>query len=161
MGVSNTPWYSVWGGSCLEKQTGVSIPKSQQIFGGIVYWVTITSAVGALFAPVLILANPSNNVLNPNIVFMAIFEGQSPAEIWGYSVAGTFPGGHFYLNHMAQADSWAMIFIVIGCAFGLIGLIPAIIYQVAKEKDWFCAALGTVIAVLIFLSIIGILSIEG
>jgi len=131
------------------------------IFGSVVYWVTIASAVGALLTPVFILADPFNNVLNPNIVFRAIFDGLDPENIWEYSVGGTFLGAHFYLNYISKADSWAMIFIVIGCGFGLIGLVPAIVYQVVKEKDWFCAILGTTIAALIFLSIIGVLSIEG
>ena len=144
----------------MEKQNNVHIPQSQKMFGGIVYWVTIVSAIGALAVPILILASPANNILNPNLVFMAIFEGQSPEEIWSSSTVGTFPGGHFYLDHITQADSWAMLFIVTGCAFGLIGLIPAVIYQVVKEKDWFCAVLGTVIAALIFLSMIGVLRIE-
>jgi len=145
----------------MKEQTKLNIPKSQKIFGNTVYWVSIVAAIGGLFAPVLILADPSNNILNPNIIFSAIFGGQSPAEIWGYSEAGTFLGGHFYLSYMTKADSWAMMLIVVGCAFGLIGLVPAVIYQTFKEKDRFCAALGMIISLLIFLSIIGVLNIAG
>jgi len=141
----------------LEKQILSAIPKSQLIFGNTVYWLTIFVAVGAFFVPIFILAYPSNNMLNPNIVFGAIFAGASPAEIWSYSASGEFPGAHFYLSHITKADSWAMILTVIGCGFGLFGLVPAIIYQI-REKDWFCAVFCFVIAALIFLSVIGVLS---
>jgi len=145
----------------LEKQMLEAMPKSQRIFGNTVYWVAIFSAVGAFFAPVFILANPANNVLNPNIIFGAIFTGATPAEVWSHSITGGFPGTHFYLDYITKADSWAMIFVAIGCGFGLFGLVPAVYYQIKKEKDWFCAILGIIIAVLIVLSVIGLLRIEG
>ncbi|MCL2568262.1 MAG: hypothetical protein FWE12_02340 [Oscillospiraceae bacterium] len=147
--------------SDLEKQVLDAMPKSQKIFGNTVYWVAIWSAVGAFFVPVFILANPSNNVLNPNLIFGAIFAGASPTEVWSYSTTGGFPGAHFYLDHITKADSWAMLLIAIGCAFGLFGLIPAVIYQLRKEKDWFCATLGTIIIALIVLSVLGVLSVGG
>ena len=145
----------------LEKQVLDAIPKSQKIFGSTVYWITIVSALGAFFVPVFILADPANNILNPNRIFGAIFSGASPAEVWSYSVTGSFPGAHFYLHHITKADSWAMIFTAIGCGFGLFGLVPAIMYQIKKEKDWFCAILGSIISLLIFLSVIGVFSIHG
>lgn len=145
----------------LEKQIFDALPKSQKVFGNTVYWVTILSAVGAFFVPVFILANPANNVLNPNLIFGAIFAGASPEEVWSYSITGAFPGAHFYLDHITKADSWAMLFVVMGCGFGLFGLVPAVMYQIKKEKDWFCAILGIVLIVLIVLSVIGVLSIEG
>ena len=148
-------------GAGLKGQTMDWIPKSQKIFGNNVYWVAILLAVGAFFSPVFIFANPSNNVLNPNIVFGAIFSGASPAEVWSHSVSGVFPGAHFYIYYITKADSWAMILIAIGCGFGLFGLIPAVIYHIIKEKDWFCAALGAIIATLILLSVLGVFSING
>jgi len=133
-------------------------PKSQRIFGSVVYWTAIVSVVGALIIPAFILANPANNVLNPNTVFGAIFAGESPAEIWEYSISGEFPGAHYYLDYITKADSWAMIFIVIGCAAGFLGLVCAVFYQLLKEKDWFCVILGTMICALIFFSMAGIIS---
>ncbi|MCL2567955.1 MAG: hypothetical protein FWE12_00750 [Oscillospiraceae bacterium] len=147
--------------AALEQQTLDSIPKSQKIFGNTVYWVAIWSAIGAFFVPIFILLNPTNNILNPNTLFGAIFAGASPEEVWGYSVTGSFPGAHFYIDYITKADSWAMLLIAIGCGFGLFGLVPAVLYQVKREKDWFCAILGTIIAVLTLLSVVGILRIEG
>jgi len=136
-------------------------PKSQRIFGEIIYIVAIIVAISALFAPVFIMLNPSANALNPNVVFTAIFDGQSPDEIWGYSPEGEFLGWINALQNFSFADSWAMMVIVVGCAFGLFGLLPAVFYQAFKEKDRFCAVIGLVIITLICLSAIGILDIAG
>ena len=133
-------------------------PKSQWIFGSAVYWAGIISAVGALLVPVFILAAPANNVLNPNAIFDAIFAGAIPDEIWEHSISGDFPGAHYYLDYITRADSWAMLFIVLGCAAGIIGLIPAVVLQIFKEKDWFCAVLGVMIIGLILFSMVGILT---
>lgn len=135
------------------------MPKSQQMFGSIVYRVSILSTIGALIVPIFILARPENNVLNPNLVFEAIFRGASPEEIWGYTETGVFPGAHFYIEYIGKADSWAMLLITIGCAFALFGLVPAAIYQAVREKDWFCSILGFVIVGLIFSSMIGLINI--
>jgi len=144
-----------------EKQVTDRIPKSYKIYGNILYRVTVAVAVAALFVPVWILADPGNNVLNPNIIFSAIFEGASPEEVWAHSISGGFPGAHFYLEYITKADSWALLFANIGCGVGLFGLVPAAAYQAIKERDWFCAVLGAVLAALIFLSMIGVLSIAG
>ena len=100
-------------------------------------------------------------MLDPNLAFQAIFDGADPEEIWVDSAYGEFPGGHFYLKQITMPDGWAMILICISCAFGLFGLTPAVLYQATREKDWFCAILGTIIIALIFLSVIGVLSISG
>ena len=130
---------------------------SQKMFGSAIYWVSIFSTIGALVTPVFILARPANNVLNPNLVFDAIFRGASPKEIWEYTEAGVFPGAHYYIEYFNKADSLAMLLIVIGCSIVLFGLIPAIIHQVFVEKDWFCAFFGSLIVGLIILSMLGVI----
>ena len=142
----------------LEEQVIEKIPKSQKVFGSVVYWIAIFISVAAMFVPVFILADPAGNLLNPNLIFGAIFEGATPDEIWGYSVSGGFPGAHFYLEYITKADSWAMLLVAIGCGFALLGFIPAIIHHI-KEKDWFCVIFATLISAFILLSVTGTLSI--
>ena len=144
----------------LQEQIIVQIPKSQLLYANIVHWLTIASALAALFAPIFILSNANNNVLNPNKVIGVIFDGASPPEIWALSSEGAFPGAHYYFKYPMKADSWALFFINLGCAVGFFGLVPAILRQMIKEKDWFCAILGAILALLIFLSMTGILLIE-
>ena len=145
----------------LKKQAVNLLPESQKLFGRIVYLMGIFVGLGALLVPVLILANPSANVLNPNTVFGAIFAGETPAAIWGYTEAGVFPGPHFYLSNLGAMDSWAMMVIVVGCVYGLFGLIPAAGYQLTKEKDRMSALFGIAVAVLIVLSAVGVLRMGG
>ena len=135
------------------------IPSSQRYFGQVAYWISIISSILAFVVPFFILVAPQNNFLDPNMAFEALFNGKAPQEIWTHSVAGEFPGGHFYLQYLGMADSWAMLIIVFGSAFAVFGLIPTVICQVFKEKDLFCAILGSIIIALIVLSMAGMLSI--
>ena len=131
---------------------------SHRLFGDIPYWVVVACCAAAFVLPVWMLAMPGNNVLDPFMVFSKIFNGAAPDEIWAGSAAGRFPGAHFYTDHFGKADSLAMLFVNIGCGYGLFGLAPAAIYQLAKEKDWFCAVLGAILSVLILLSALGALT---
>ena len=141
-----------------ETQDTKKHPKSVKVFGNVMYWIAFICGTLALFLPIWILAQPENNVLNPHIIFEAIFNGATLDEIWSHSVTGAFPGAHFSFTYITKADSWASLFINLICGVGLLGLIPAMVYQI-KEKDWFCLVLSFIIATLIFLSMIGLLSI--
>jgi hypothetical protein len=133
--------------------------KSHYIYANTVHVITIISALMSLFIPIAILAFPGADILNPNKIFGAIFSGASPQQIWSMSSTGSYPGAHFYLKHILSPDAWAMIGINLGCSVGLWGLIPAIIYQTVKEKDWLEIITGTLLALLILFSLLGILSI--
>jgi hypothetical protein len=145
----------------LQNQAEGEIPKSVKIYANITHWITIVSAMAALFIPVFILSNPGENILNPNVIFGAIFEGASPAKIWELAKTGTFPGAHFYFQYPFSTDGWAMAFMNLGCGVGFFALVPAVLYQALKERDWFCAFSGAFLALLIFLSMTGIVSIAG
>lgn len=141
----------------LRREVQASIPLSHRVYGNIVHWLTILSAIMALFAPIFILVSPSNNILNPNIIFGQIFSGANLETIWAGSALGGLPIGHYYLQNLGAADSWGMIAIAIGCSVGLWGLIPAIVIQIVKERDWLYAVLGTALLALIAFAMFGIL----
>lgn len=134
----------------------ISIPTSERAYANIIHIVTLAVSIAALFVPIFVLANPSNNVLDPNMIFGKIFEGATPGQIWAASSTGAFPGTHFYLNHILKADSWAMLTVNIGCAVGLFGVVPAVLIQIFKERDWFKALLGTAMAALIICALTGV-----
>jgi hypothetical protein len=115
----------------------------------------------SLFAPIAILLFPEANILNPNKIFGAIFSGANPQEIWKMSSTGSFPGAHFYLRHLSAPDAWAMIGINLGCSVGLCGLVPALAYQLAKERDWLEIIAGILLALLILFALMGILNIPS
>jgi hypothetical protein len=141
----------------LEK----TIPFSNLVFGNIVYWLAILSAVIALMAPVFMLVDPYNNILNPSVTFGLVLDGAAPAEIWSLSQTGSFPGAHFYFDFIAKADSWAMLAVSLSCSISLWGLIPAIFLQLLKEKNYFNAITGALLALLIFLSMMGVFASAG
>jgi hypothetical protein len=143
-----------------KREPELVLAKSHAVYAQTVHVVTIASALMSLFAPLLILGF-SGNVLNPNRIFAAIFSGAAPAEIWGMSSTGTFPGAHFYLRHPGAPDAWAMFAVNLGCSAGLWGLLPAVALQFFKEKNYFEAAAGLLLALLIFFSMAGILTLKG
>jgi hypothetical protein len=138
-----------------------ALVKSHYIYAQTVHVITIISAVMSLFIPIFILNFSEANVLNPNRIFTAIFSGAKPEAIWAMSSGGSFPGAHFYLTHPFSPDAWAILGINLGCSVGLWGLIPAIGYQLFKEKDYLDALGGILLALLIFLSMTGLLALRG
>lgn len=134
----------------------IELPLSERTYASIVHWITIISSVLALFAPLLIMINPSANVLNPNKIFQAIFNGGDTNAIWALAEGGKFPGAHYYLTNMNWSDSWAEIAIALGCSVGLWAMIPTVAIEFFKEKNWKWAALGIVFIALIVLSMLGV-----
>jgi uncharacterized membrane protein YfcA len=144
----------------ISQQTKIpklSIPKSHMLYANIIHWVTIIVSIAALFIPVFVLVNPSNNVLNPNIIFGEIFKGATPEGAWALAENGVFPGTHFYLDYITKTDSWAMLNVNIGCMVGLLAVVPAVLVQIFKEKNILEACLGTAMAALIISAMAGIL----
>lgn len=133
------------------------LPTSVRLYANIVHWTMLFVSVGALFLPVFVLANPANNLLNPNTIFGAVFRGASPNEIWGTSAFGTFPGLNAVFQSLVKTDSWAMLIVSLGCAVGLIAVIPAVMIQIVKEKERMNVVLGTAMIVLIVCAMIGVI----
>lgn len=136
--------------------------KGQMAYGQVVHWVTIVSCLIVLVAPVLILLFPQRNILNPNLVFGAIFEGKRSAEIW--AAAGLpFKIGEFwplFFGNIFTPDGFAMLGVVLGCSVTAWALLPAIgIYL--KKKDYFYACVMGFIFALIFLAMSGLINMAG
>lgn len=138
----------------------IKIPESHLIFAGIVHWLTIVSCLIALVAPVFILLFPENNVLNPNLVFGAIFSGATPAEIWKMSPTGSFPGAHFYLTNFFTGDGFAHFGVALGCSVGLWALLPAMFVMQKREKDYMYFFICSLLVILILLAMTGLLNVQ-
>ena len=114
------------------------IDKSQLYFGNVVHWITISSCLIVLIAPVFILLFPDRNILNPTLIFNAIFEGKRSAEIW--EAAGVpFKSGDYWKlfgESFFTPDGFATLGIVLGCSVAFWGLIPAV-WQFFKRKEFF------------------------
>jgi hypothetical protein len=99
-----------------------------------------------MVGPVISVASPDKNVLNPYKLFNAIFEGKDAQTVWR-EVGGEFPGGHFYLKHFTYGDGFTQ--------FALWALI-AVAFAYASDKIYLYVALAVWVAALVALSMIGI-----
>ena len=132
------------------------MPRAQIIYGSIVYWITILSCLLCMVGPVISVASPDNNVLNPYKLFSAIFEGKDAQTVW-QEVGGEFPGGHFYLKNLTYGDGFTQLGLALGCSVALWALIVVAIAY-AREKIYLYAILSLWVAGLVALSMIGIVA---
>ena len=132
------------------------IPKSQFYYGAVYRWVIIGSCLISLIAPVFILIFPHSNQLNPNLVFNAIFEGKTPAEIW--EAAGViYQSGDFwkrFFGNFFTPDGIASVGVLLGCSVTFWALIPAI-WQFMKKKEYFYVGVSLFIMALIAFAMSG------
>ena len=130
------------------------MPRAQTIYGAIVYWVTIISCLICMVGPVISVAFPEKNVLNPYKLFNAIFEGKNAQTVW-QEVGGEFPGGHFYLKNLTFGDGFTQFGLALGCSVALWALIAAAIAY-ASDKIYIYVVLSLWVTALVALSMIGI-----
>ena len=138
------------------------IDKSQVYYGKVIHWITIAACLITLFAPIFILLLPHRNLLNPSLIFDAIFEGKKPAEIW--TAAGvSFKSGGFwklFLGSLLTPDGFAAIGLVLGCSVTLWALIPAV-WQFFKKKEYFYVCVSLFVMALITLAMSGLVNMAG
>jgi hypothetical protein len=130
------------------------MPRAQTAYGAIVYWVTIISCIICMIGPVISVASPDNNVLNPYKLFNAIFEGKDAQTVW-QEVGGEFPGGHFYFKNFTSGDGFTQFGLALGCSVALWALIAAA-FAYASDRIYLYVILALWVAMLVSLSMIGI-----
>ena len=133
-----------------------TMPRAQIIYGEIVYWITILSAIICMIGPLISMIDIDNNVLNPHYLFASIFEGQDAATIWK-EVGGGFPGGHFYLSKFTYGDGFTQFGLALGCSVALWGLIAGAI-SYFTEKIYLYVILSLWVSFLVFISMVGLAS---
>ncbi|MGD8343084.1 MAG: hypothetical protein PVH53_05795 [Desulfobacterales bacterium] len=138
----------------MSAQETPKMPRAQTIYGAIVYWITIISCIICMVGPVISVASPDKNVLNPYKLFNAIFQGKDAQTVW-QEVGGEFPGGHFYLSHFTHGDGFTQFGLALGCSVALWALI-AVAFAYASDKIYLYFFLALWVAALVALSMIGI-----
>ena len=135
------------------------IPFSQLVFGESVYWLCVIAAIVCMIGPIIAMLSVDGNVMNPHYFFASIFKGNTANAVWE-EVAGGFPGGHFWLDNIAAGDGFTQLGLVIGCGSALPALmVTAIVYLKKKERSYIWALFSLGIAVLIAISILGIVNV--
>ena len=132
------------------------MPRAQTVYGAIVYWVTIISCLICTVGPVISVASPDNNILNPYKLFNAIFQGKDAKTVW-QEVGGGFPGGHFYLKYFTYGDGFTQFGLALGCSVALWALIASA-FAYASDKIYLYVWLSLWVAAMVALSMIGILA---
>ncbi len=130
------------------------MPRAQTVYGAIVYWITILSCIICMIGPVISVASPDNNVLNPYKLFNAIFEGKDAQTVWK-EVGGEFPGGHFYLRNFSYGDGFTQFGLALGCSVALYALIASAVAY-ASDKIYLYVGLSIWVAAMVALSMVGI-----
>ena len=130
------------------------MPRAQTTYGAIVYWITILSCILCTIGPVISVANPDNNVLNPYKLFNAIFEGKDAQTVWK-EVGGEFPGGHFYLTKFTYGDGFTQFGLALGCSVALWALIATAVAY-ASDKIYLYTILSIWVSIMVALSMVGI-----
>ena len=138
----------------MSAQETPKMPRAQTVYGAIVYWITIISCLICMVGPVISVAAPENNVLDPFKLFTAIFEGKDAATVW-QEVGGEFPGGHFYLKNFTYGDGFTQFGLALGCSVALWALIAAAVAY-AADKIYLYVGLSLWVAAMVALSMVGI-----
>jgi len=131
-----------------------TMPRAQTVYGEIIYWLAILAAIICMIGPVIAMYSVEDNVLNPHYLFASIFDGKDSQTIWE-EVGGGFPGGHFYLDHFTSGDGFTQFGLALGCSCAIWGLLAAA-FCYLRDKNYLYMFLGLWVALLIFLSMIGI-----
>jgi len=135
------------------------IPFSQLVFGQSVYWLCVIAAIVCMIGPIIAMLSVDGNVMNPHYLFASIFKGNTANAVWE-EVAGEFPGGHFWLDNIGVGDGFTQLGLVIGCGSALPALMAtAIVYLKKKERSYIWVLFSLGIAVLIAISILGIVNV--
>jgi hypothetical protein len=65
-----------------DSDTGCTrIFRAQVIYGNVTYWVCVAATLLCTVGPVICIANPENNTMNPHLLFQSIWEGKTPDQI--------------------------------------------------------------------------------
>ncbi len=140
----------------MSAEEAPKMPRANTVYGSIVYWITIISCLICMVGPVISVAFPENNALNPYKLFNAIFEGKNAQQVW-QEVGGEYPGGHFYLKNLTYGDGFTQFGLALGCSVALWALIAtAIAYS--KDRIYLYAGLALWVAAMVALSMVGIVA---
>ena len=129
------------------------MPRASILYGEVVYWIVIASAMICAIGPVIAMYNVDHNVMNPHKLFQLIWEGKDAGEIWQEG-AGGFPGGHFYLNHFTKGDGITQFGIALGCASALPALLVAAFGGFLRERQWLWFFMSLWVAFMITFSMV-------
>jgi hypothetical protein len=134
------------------------VPDPQSVYGRIIFWLVLVAASINVIGPMMSITFPGNNMMNPQRVFSAIWQGNTPHDVW-QQAGGGFPGGHFWVRNLDTWDGLTQFGIVIGCAGAFLALLAtawAFLRVRPPAYGWALVAFGA--SSMVLLSAIGFLA---
>ena len=140
----------------MNNNQTTTVPKTNVLYGEIIYWITVVACIICMIGPVIAMANVDHNVLNPHFLYAAIFEGKDPHTVWE-EVGGGFPGGHFYFKNLTRGDGFTQLGLALGCSCAFWALLVST-FSFLREKAYLFIILSLFVAFMIFVSMTGIMN---
>ena len=140
----------------MNNNQTTTVPKTNVLYGEIIYWITVVACIICMIGPVIAMANVDHNVLNPHFLYAAIFEGKDPHPVWE-EVGGGFPGGHFYFKNLTRGDGFTQLGLALGCSCAFWALLVST-FSFLREKAYLFIILSLFVAFMIFVSMTGIMN---
>ncbi len=132
------------------------VPRAQYAYGTAVYWFCTISALICLLGLFMAMLNTGKNMLNPHLVFPAVWEGKNASDVWLHA-GGGFPGGHFYISNLSSGDGLTMFGIALGSTAALWGLLAAAAGYL-KDKSYGYAAISLFLSFVILFAMAGVVN---
>jgi hypothetical protein len=128
------------------------------VYGRTIFWLVIVAALINAIGPLMAMAYPDNNMLDPQRLFAAIWAGSSPDTVW-QTAGGGFPGGHFWLRYLNTWDGFMQLGLVIGCASAFLALLPtAMAFLREKPRSYGWALISLLVSATAFSAALGIVA---
>ena len=125
-----------------------------KIYGEIVYWCTIVASILVIISTTCAFLG-MHGLIDPAYLFSSIWTGKEAAEIWLNST-GQLPDAHWYIHQLWNADSLAML----GIVLGIFSVVPAsfaasVIFF--KQGQIFFGVMGLATGLLILFPCLGLI----
>ncbi len=134
------------------------MPVAQIVYGEIVYWLCVVSALLCCLGPWLAMAFVDNNVLNPHYLFGAIWEGVAAPGVWALG-GNEIHGGHFWIDNITKGDGLTQFGLVVGGSVALPALLgSAFCFLFGKPRQMLWTLLSLWVAFMITISCSGVVN---
>jgi hypothetical protein len=139
-----------------NEQSRPSIPLSGVVYGEIIYWGTIASAVIALIGQIITFLTKGSS-LAPSALISRIWDGHSVDGIWAATELSRPANEHWYVSYLNTGEGLTMF----GIALGVFVVIPAILacsyVLLVKEKLSLFALMAFIAALITIGSFLGVI----
>ncbi|MFC1886152.1 hypothetical protein ACFLZM_03750 [Thermodesulfobacteriota bacterium] len=133
-------------------------PFAGIVYGEIIYWGVWVGSLIVMIGSILAFLTEANYI-NPSYCISSIWQGMTSDKIWEGAI-GSLPQNFWYLSHLKTGDG----LVAFGLSLGVFSVIPALIgaaIVLIKQKEIFFAWLAVIAALIVFVSMAGLISVPS